>query len=233
MLTGHFTTALIANQKFPKGTLLYFLIVSQLQDLLWFTFHYLGLERTGPSDVFDATLNSFAVDMLYSHDLIPQILWVLIIFFIGKILFKDTKIALVSAALVIGHFILDFFSGHPHHIFGAETQQFGLGNYASAPYMAIGIEAAFIAVTLWYYFSQEAKKGILRTAQNKASIIGLFVFGILFMLSIATISFREWFGIPAFNFNFNSNVPTLILTYLSMIFYLNWFVPKYKVGEQS
>ena len=46
MLAGHYATALVAYQKYPKGTLLYFLIASQLQDLLWFTFHYLGLERT-------------------------------------------------------------------------------------------------------------------------------------------------------------------------------------------
>ena len=61
------TTALIAKQKFPKGALLYFLIISQLQDLLWFTFHYLGLEPTYPSDAFDATLSNMVVDMLYSH----------------------------------------------------------------------------------------------------------------------------------------------------------------------
>ena len=120
MLAGHYTTALIAHQKFPKGTLLYFLIASQLQDLLWFTFHYLGLEHTGPSDVFNATLSNMTVDMLYSHDLIPQLCWIFIIFLIGKLLFKDTKIGLAGAALVVGHFVLDFFSGHPHHIFGLE-----------------------------------------------------------------------------------------------------------------
>lgn len=36
MLAGHFTTALIAKQKFPKGTLLYFLMISQLQDFFGF-----------------------------------------------------------------------------------------------------------------------------------------------------------------------------------------------------
>ena len=77
MLAGHFSTALIANQKFTKGTLLYFLIASQLQDLLWFAFHYLGLEPTGPADVFNSTLNNLAVDMLYSHDLLPQIFWLI------------------------------------------------------------------------------------------------------------------------------------------------------------
>ena len=228
MLAGHFSTALIAHQKFPKGTLLYFLIASQLQDLLWFTFHYLGLEPTGPSDVFNATLSNMTVDMLYSHDLIPQLIWIFIIFLIGKVFFKSTKIGLAGAALVIGHFILDFFSGHPHHIFGDTTQQVGLGLYASNVFLAIGIEAIFSIAILWYFFQQEAQNGISRTSTNKAAIIGLFVFGILFMLSIATTSFRELLGIPEFDMGFNSNVPTLILTYVGMIFYLNYFVPKFE-----
>ncbi len=232
MLAGHYTTALVANQKFPKGTLLFFLIASQLQDLLWFTFHYLGLERTEPTDVFNTTISNMAVDMLYSHDLIPQIIWVGIIFLIGKILFKNTKIGLAGAALVVGHFVLDMFSGHPHHVFGAETQAVGLGNYATNVYQAIGIEAVFIIVALWYFFSQEARNGIQRTTKNKASIIGLFVYGVVFMLSVATVSFRDLFGIPEFDLGFNSNIPTLIFTYAGMILYLNYFVPKYMVVKK-
>ena len=150
MIAGHFTTALIAKQKFPKGTLLYFLIISQLQDFLWFTFHYLGLEPTNPSDAFDATLGNMVVDMLYSHDLLPQLFWLAIVFLIGKLLFKNTKIGLVSMALVSIHFVLDFFSGHVHHIFGADTLEAGLGLYASNPYLAILIEALFCIAAVSY-----------------------------------------------------------------------------------
>jgi len=231
MLAGHYTTALIANQKFPKGALLYFLFASQLQDLLWFTFHYLGLERTEPNDVFDTTLSNMAVDMLYSHDLVPLILWLIIIFIIGKALFKSTQIGLVGSALVLGHFVLDFFSGHPHHIFGADSHAVGLGNYATNVYLAIAIEAIFTIVALWYFFKQESKNGIQRTSKNKAAIIGLFVYGILFMLSVATTSFRDLFGIPEFDLGFNTSVPTLIMNYLGMIFYLNYFVPKFRADQ--
>ena len=231
MLAGHYTTALIAHQKFPKGTLLYFLFASQLQDLLWFTLHYLGLEPTGPSDVLDTTLNNLAVDMLYSHDLLPQVFWVIVIFLIGKVLFKNNKIGLTGAALVVGHFILDLFSGHPHHIFGEETQDIAFGLYASNTFLAIAIEAVFIVMMLWYFFKKEAENGITRTFKNKVSLICLFVFGILFMLSIATTSYRQWFGIPEFDFGFNSNVPTMIVTYITMIVYLNYFVPKFKVDK--
>jgi hypothetical protein len=172
------------------------------------------------------------VNMLYSHDLIPLTFWVFVIFLIGKFAFKETKIGLVGSALVLGHFVLDFFSGHPHHIFGVETHDVGLGLYASNVFLAIGIEAISSAAILWYFFREEAKSGIQRTFKNKALIIGLFVFGIVFMLSIATTSFREWFNIPEFNMGSNSSIPTLVLTYVGMIIYLNYFVPKFEVKKE-
>ena len=226
MLAGHFTTALIAKQKFPKGTLFYFLIISQLQDLLWFTFHYLGLEATDPSDAFDATLSNMAVDMLYSHDLAPLLFWIAIAFVIGKLLFKSTQIGLVSMALVFAHFVLDFFSGHMHHLFGAGTMDAGLGLYASSTYLAILIEAIFSIGALWYFFKEEAKKGITRTIKNKLAIVSVFAYGIIFMSLIATSSFRELLNIPEFDLGFNTNMPTLIFTYAVMLYCLNYFVPK-------
>jgi len=161
----------------------------------------------------------------------PLIAWLGIIFLIGKIIFKDNKIGLVGSALVLGHFVLDFFSGHPHHIFGLDSANVGLGNYATNVFQAIAIESVAIVALLWYFFNQESKNGIQRSAKNKASIIGLFVFGIVFMLSIATTSFRELLNIPEFDLGFNTSVPTLILTYGGMILYLNHFVPKFKVKE--
>lgn len=231
MLAGHFTTALIARQKFPKGTLLYFLIISQLQDFLWFTFHYIRLEPTYPTDAFDATLSNMVVDMLYSHDFLPQLFWLAIIFVIGKLLFKSTKIGLVSVVLVSIHFVLDLFSGHIHHIFGADSMEAGLGLYASNPYLAILIEALFSIGALWYFFAEEAKKGIIRTTKNRVSIISVFAYGIIFMLLIATKSFRQLFVIPEFELDINTNMPTLIFTYCTMIYCLNYLIPKFKLEK--
>ena len=229
MLAGHFTTALIAKQKFPKASLLYFLIISQLQDFLWFVFHYLGLEPTNPSDAFDASLINMSVDMVYSHDLLPLFVWLIIGFTLGKLLFKSTQIGLVSMALVLIHFVLDFFSGHIHHVFGAETMELGFGLYASNPYLAVVIEALFSIVALWYYFKEEVKMGNRRLQSNKIAIISVFAYGIVFMLLIATHSFRELFDLPVFDLGFNTNIPTLIFTYGAMLYCLNYFVPKYKI----
>ncbi len=230
MLAGHFTTALIANQKFPKASLLYFLIISQLQDFLWFVFHYLGLEPTNPGDAFDASLINMSVDMVYSHDLLPLLVWLIIGFTLGKLLFKSTQIGLVSMALVLIHFVLDFFSGHIHHVFGAETMELGFGLYASNPYLAVAIEALFSIVALWYYFKEEAKMGNRRLQSNKIAIISVFAYGIVFMLLIATHSFRELFDLPVFDLGFNTNIPTLIFTYGAMLYCLQYFVSKYKTA---
>jgi len=233
MLAGHFATALVANQKYPKGTLLFFLVVSQLQDLLWFTFHYLGLERTGPNDAFDATLQNLEANMLFSHDLLPQFIWAALTFVVGRLLFKSNGIALVGAALMFGHFVLDLLSGFPHHIHGHESHNIALGLYASNPYVAIAIEIVFTIIVMVYFFKTEATKGVVRTAGNRAWIVGIFVFGNVFMLGIATTSLRQLFGIPAFDPGFNTNVPTLIITYVGMILLLNYLVPKHKVMQPA
>jgi hypothetical protein len=207
--------------------------VSQLQDLLWFTFHYLGLEPTDPSDAFDATLSNMAVDMLYSHDLLPLLLWLAIVFAIGKLLFKSTQIGLISMALILAHFVLDYFSGHMHHLFGEDSMEAGLGLYASSPYLAIFIEAIFSIGALWYFSREETKKGIIRTTKNRIAIISVFAYGIIFMLLIATRSFREILSLPEFDLGFNTNMPTLIFTYGAMLYCLNSFVPKFTIKEKT
>jgi len=228
MISGHFSTALVAHQKFPKGTLLYFLVASQLQDLLWFLFHYLGLEPTTPADVFATTLNNLTANMVYSHDLLPQIFWMVVIFVAGKVLFKSNTIGIVGAVIVLAHFLFDLLSGFPHFVFGPDTQNISLGLYKSNVYLAIVIDAIFTAVLVWYFFREEAKKGIVRSSANKRSIIGVLVFGVLFLASIATVSFREMFNIPEFDIGFNTTVPNILLSYVAMIFLLNYFIPKYK-----
>ena len=187
MIAGHYATALIAHQKFPKGTLLFFLAVSQFQDICWFIFHYLGLEPTGPIDVFDATIANMTVSMMYSHHLIPQFIWAAVVFLIGKVLFKSTTIGLAAMALFVSHIILDFFSGHGHHLFGANTVAIGLGLYAKNAYLAILIEAVFIVTAIAYYFRIETNAGVVCTNKSRAVIIGVFAYGIFFLLSVATV----------------------------------------------
>ncbi len=230
MLSGHFAPALLAHKKLlPKGTILYFLLASQWQDLLWLVFHYLGLEPTLPHDALNVTLQDIAVDMLYSHDLYPQIIWLFVVFLSGKMLFKSTKIGLIGAAITLSHILLDLVAGYPHHLFGEHSHDIGLGLYVTNVYLAILIEALFIGVLLWFFFNRQVKMGLIRSLSNKLSIIGVFTGGILFILFIASISLRNWFGIPEFTMPVNTTIPVLMLTYGGMVFYLNRFISKYSI----
>ena len=226
MLVGHFSTALVAHRKLPGSSLAFLLIASQLQDILWALFHFTGLETTTPGDIFATTLQNMTVEMLYSHDLLPQVFWMAIAFVLGKLWCKSNSVAMAGAVLVLLHFVFDLISGHPHHVFGSDTVDISLGLYASNAYMAIFIEAVITAIAVAYFFKQESKMGIQRSTFSRRSIIGLFIFGILFMLFIATRSFRDWFGIPEMDLGFNTTMPNLIVTYVAMVFFLLYHVPK-------
>ena len=57
-------------------------------------------------------------------------------------------------------------------------------------------------------------------------IIGVFIYGIGFMLSTATVSLRDTLGIPEFDLGFNTLIPTLLFTYIAMLLILNYAIPK-------
>ena len=217
MLAGHYATALVAKQKAPKGTLLYYLIASQLPDLLWLVFHYLGLEKTHPDDVLDARLDQFAVDMIYSHDVLPILFWTAATAGVGYLLFKQRRVAVVGALLVLVHAASDYIGGFPHHVFGPETAAVGTGWYYTAPYLAVTFEALYSGIFLAWFFYNDAKAGVKRSAGQKATIVGVFVFGVLFMFSVAKTSYRELFDIPPMDVPFNTVIPSMILTYVPMI----------------
>jgi hypothetical protein len=54
----------------------------------------------------------------------------------------------------------------------------------------------------------------------------VIVYGIVFMLSIATVSFRDLFGLSVLNVAFNTTAPTFILTSTAMTVVLYWGCPK-------
>ena len=217
MLAGHYATALVAKQKAPSGALLYYLIASQLPDLLWLIFHYLGLEPTQPHDVFDARLDQFAVDMIYSHDVLPILFWTVATAGVGYLIFKQRRVAVFGALLVLVHAVSDYIGGFPHHVFGPESAAVGTGWYYTAPYLAVTFEAVYCLFFLAWFFYNDAKAGVTRSTGQKATIVGVFVFGVAFMYSVAKTSYRELFDIPPMDVPFNTVVPTMILTYVPMI----------------
>jgi hypothetical protein len=229
MLAGHFASALVARQRttarrFPGALLGWYLVVSQAPDLLWLSFHYLGLEPTQPGDLFDVTLQTLSVDMVFSHDLVPIAGWAILFGVLGAVVFKDRRVGLATVVLIGLHALTDYLGGYPHHVLGPETATVGTGLYLTAPFVAIALEAVYTVGFVGWFLAEERRRGSLRSAGNRQALVGLFVFNIVFMTSIAATSMREWFGLPELALPFGTTVPTLAVTYLSMGAFLWWVV---------
>ena len=228
MLAGHYATALVAQQRaptrrFPAYLLAWYLAVSQLPDLLWLLFHTLGLEPTQPTDLFDVTLQDLSVEMMFSHDLVPIMGWSVLFGVLGAVFFRDLRVGLATVALVGLHAVTDYLGGYPHHVFGPDTPVIGTGLYLTLPYLGIALEAVYIVVFVGWFLRDERRRGVKRAPCNRRAIIGLFVFNIVFLASIAVTSMRDWFGLPAFTLPFDTTIPSLVVTYILMGAFL-WVV---------
>lgn len=62
MLAGHYATALISKHYVPKGSLVYYLMMSQLPDLMWVVFHFMGYEATAPVNIMQVSSDSLMVE---------------------------------------------------------------------------------------------------------------------------------------------------------------------------
>ncbi|MCH9681491.1 MAG: hypothetical protein K0V04_08665 [Deltaproteobacteria bacterium] len=231
MLAGHFATAIIAKQHGPRAPFAFYLVVSQLPDLLWLTFHFLGLEPTGPDNIMTVSLDTLAVDMTYSHDLLPMLGWIALVVVAGRALFGTWRPGWIGGAVLVVHALTDYIAGHPHNVFGPETHAVGTGMYQSAPYVAVGIEAVFIAVATVWILRVDAKAGVRRSPSTYRAWVAVFVGGVVFMLSTAELSMVEMTGLEPIAALSGSTVPGLALTYLIMFAAMLWAETRPLVGQ--
>ena len=229
MLAGHYATALVAHQRaptrrLPAYLLAWYLAVSQLPDLLWLLFHTIGLEPTQPTNLLDVTLQNLSVDMMFSHDLVPILGWGVLFGILGTVLFRNWRVGLATLALVWLHALTDYYlGGYPHHVLGPDTPVVGIGLYLTLPFVGIALETVYIAFFLGWFFLEERRRGVVRSPANRRAIIGLFLFNLAFLASIAVTSMREWFGLTEFALPFDTTIPSLAVAYTLMGVFL-WSV---------
>ena len=222
MLAGHYATALVAKQHAPGGAITYYLVASQLPDLLWLLFHFLGLEPTTPTHPMDVSLKAIAVDMTYSHDLLPTLGWVVLVTLAGRALFKGWRPALVGGLLLVAHAVTDYVGGFPHHVFGPDSHEVGTGLYLTAPYLAVALEGVFTLAMIAWAVRTDTKAGMRRSRGTWRAWIGVFGGGLAFMFLSADMSLAELTGLeppPAMD---GLAVPVLVTTYVAMIAALVW-----------
>src|SRR5688500_7330651 len=113
MFIGHMAVGLASKRLSPTTSLGWLMLAPLLADAVWPLFLWLGLEsvRINPGDTAMTPLDLH--DYPYSHSLLASLLWSAAAggaFWLWK---RDRRAALVIAAGVFSHWVLDFVTHRP------------------------------------------------------------------------------------------------------------------------
>ena len=175
MFIGHFGTGLAAKKLDSKISLGTLFLAAQFIDLLWPIFLLLGIEKViiEPGNTSFTPLNFISYP--YSHSLFGVLIWSLLFGSIYYLNRKNIKSALLLAALVMSHWILDLISHKPDlQLIPWSEVRVGLGlwNYFTASIVAEVL--IYCAGAYLYVNSTKAK--------NRKGEIGMW--GLLVFLAI-------------------------------------------------
>ena len=180
MVAGHYATALVAYERERTAPLWLLLFASIFLDLLMITLVLLGVETMAPPEGIKPSLAAMRVDMTFSHDVVPVLLWSAAIAGFAWWWTRRLAIAAWAAVLVLLHEIADFVSGFPHFVLGPGTREVGLGLYFRAPLLALAIELAVGLACVWWFCSRtDLPRG------RRIALYALVIGGVAAMLPLA------------------------------------------------
>jgi len=151
MFIGHFGVGFGAKSLAPRISLGTLFIAAQFIDLLWPTLLLLGLERVqivpGATRVTPLVFEHYPI----SHSLLGVALWAALIGGLYWLVRRERKGALLLAALVVSHWLLDLIVHRPDlPIAPGSAVLLGLNAWASLP-VTLAIELTLFAAGVWLY----------------------------------------------------------------------------------
>ena len=155
MFLGHIALGLAGKRAVPTVSLATWLTSVQLVDMLWPIFLLLGLEhvRIAPGITRFTPLDFY--DYPITHSLIGSIAWAAI-FGVGCLLaYRNTRIALLLAAGVVSHWVLDVISHRPDMPVLPRGPYIGLGLWNSVP-ATLAVELTMFTIGLMLYVRSRA-----------------------------------------------------------------------------
>jgi membrane-bound metal-dependent hydrolase YbcI (DUF457 family) len=151
MFIGHFGAGFGAKAIAPQVSLGWLFLAAQFIDLLWPTLLLAGVERVriapGATAVTPLVFEHYPV----SHSLLAVLGWALLVGGAYLALEKDRRGAIVLAALVVSHWLLDVIVHQPDlPLYPGSSTLAGMGAWNSLP-LSIAIEVPFFALGAWLY----------------------------------------------------------------------------------
>ena len=174
MFIGHYAVALAAKKAAPKVSLGTLFFSVQLVDMLWPLFLLVGLEhvRIDPGNTVVTPLDFY--DYPITHSLVGALAWSLLF---GLVYFgarRYTKGALILAAGVFSHWVLDLIVHSPDLPLMPGGVKVGLGLWNSRPGTLV-VELGLYAIGIALYLSAT-------TAQDRTGRYALWALLALFLV---------------------------------------------------
>ena len=185
MFIGHFGAGFGAKALVPRVSLGWLFVAAQFIDLLWPALLLAGVERVriapGATAVTPLVFEHYPV----SHSLLAVCGWALLVGGAYLAIRKDRRGAIVLAALVVSHWLLDAIVHQPDlPLYPGSATLVGLNAWSSLP-LSIAIEVPIFALGAWLY----ARSTTPRDAVGRWAFAGLVAF-------LLAIQAGNYFGAP-------------------------------------
>src|SRR4051812_40872743 len=153
MFIAYYGVGFAAKRAAPRASLGTLFLAAQFLDFLWPFLLLFGVEHLRVQPGLMAASPFDLYDYPWSHSLATAVLWGVLLatiyFFRSRM--KDSRGALVIAALVVSHWVLDLLMHRPDlPLWPGSTIYLGLGAWRSLPLTVI-LEFAFYAFGIWTY----------------------------------------------------------------------------------
>jgi len=161
MFVGHYGVSFAAKRSAASVPLWVLFVAVQLLDFAWAPLVLLGIEKVRIVPGITATNPLDLYYMPYTHSLVAALLWSAGAFAAYRLARREggNRAALVVAAAVFSHWVLDFVVHRPDLPIYDDTAKVGLGLW-NFPTPAFGLEAAVLFSGLWLCFQTQAARRI-------------------------------------------------------------------------
>ena len=182
MFIGHFAVAFAAKPAAPSVSLGTLFVACELVDLAWPVFLLAGLERVEIRPGITAFTPLDFVHYPWTHSLLMCAAWAVGFGALYLLSRRNLHAALVVAAVVLSHWLLDFLVHRPDlPLAPGSNALFGLGIWSSIPATLL-LEGALFVAALVFYLSQTR-------ALDRAGRWGLWGVVILLLVAYAGAAF--------------------------------------------
>ncbi len=184
MFLGHYAVGFASKRVAPRASLAWFVAGAALLDLLFPLFVILGLESARFVPAREPFLRLSLDNYPWTHSLLMAVVWSVLLGALCRAVTRDRTAALIAAAAVFSHWVLDFITHTPDlPLAPGSPTRVGLGLWNSTAGTLV-VEGAMYVAAIWLYAT-------CTRARDRVGSWGLWAFVVFLALVYASNVFSS------------------------------------------